>query len=285
MDNNIKHSKYKNTYLIYEFLVRKVTEEAMNGISLNESNAFKIINKYYSRGVLKEEFSIYKALLETTITNKYSVEFLISESLKMHRNLSQKKLRTERYNLIKEIKEHYNLENLFSTKLEDYKKIASTYILLESNLKNEITTKSVYMGLIMENIMNPKTQPKTIKILEAVDKASPEQRKLAYMMMINSFNKKYGSLLNENQKKFIQDYIYSNTTENNWVLQHITKIKSESKKYLNKLDSSTDEADVILKIKLSECVNKMRQLEKKKIYNQDDHAKILNFYKLFEYLD
>lgn len=284
MDNNIKHSKYKNTYLIYEFLVRKVTEEAMNGISLNESKAFKIINKYYSKGVLKEEFSIYKALLETTITNKYSVEFLISESLKMHKNLSQKKLRAERYNLIKEIKENYDLENLFSTKIDDYKKIASTYVLLEANVKNNLTTKSVYMGMIMENIINPKSTPKTIKIMEAVDKAEPEDRKLAYMMLINSFNKKYGTTLNENQKKFIQDYIYSNTTENNWVLRHITKIKNESKKILNKLESSNEEDDVILKIKLNECVNRVKQMEKKKIFNQEDHAKLLNFYKLFEYL-
>lgn len=284
MDNNIKHSKYKNTYLIYEFLVRKVTEEAMNGISLNDSKAFKIINKYYSKGVLKEEFSIYKALLETTITNKYSVEFLISESLKMHRNLSQKKLRTERYNLIKEIKDNYDLENLFSTKIDDYKKIASTYILLEANVKNNLTTKSVYMGMIMENIINPKSSPKTIKIMEAVDKAEPENRKLAYMMLINSFNKKYGTTLNENQKKFIQDYIYSNTAENNWVLQHITKIKNESKKYLTRLENSNEEEDVILKIKLTECVNRVKQMERKKIFNQEDHAKILNFYKLFEYL-
>lgn len=279
----VKHSKFKNTYLIYEFLTRQIACEIIDGAkSIRESNAYKIIEKHFKKGVLVEEFSLYQALLNNRMNNRYGAEHLLEAVVNKHSKISQKELRNSKYNLIKDIKESYDINKLFSTAIPEYKESASVFALFESVSKNDIVNTSRFKGILMETIMTPKTNEKTEKIMEAIDKASPDERKLAYHILVNSFNKKFSGALNEGQKKFIQDYIYSNTLENGWVYEHIKRVKQSLSKTIRTKPKNNEQK--VIQLKLNECVNRMKQLESKKIFKDDDYYKILGAYKLIEHL-
>jgi hypothetical protein len=283
-NNKIKHSKFKNSYLIYEFLTRQIACEIIDDSkTIKESKAYKIIQKHYNRGVLVEEFGLYQAIINNRMSNKYGAEHLLEAVIDRYKTISQKELRKSKYNLIKDIKESYDINKLFSTNIPEYKESASVYALFESVSKKDIVNSSRFKGILMETIMTPKNNEKTEKIMEAIDKASPDERKLAYHILVNSFNKKFSGALNEGQKKFIQDYIYSNTLENGWVYEHIKKVKQSLSKSTKSKPKTND--DTVLNLKLNECIIKMKQLEAKKIFKDDDYYKILGAYKLVEHLE
>lgn len=285
--DKIKHSKFQNTYLIYQFLVRKATEDAMVGTPLKESQAFKLINKHFAKGILKEEFSVYSALLETEVPTRYGAETLINEALKIHKDLPHGNIKRARYALIKDIKESYDIEKLFSTRVGDYKNIASAYILLESNIKKSIPTKAKFMSMFVENVTRHRdVVSKETPIMKIIDKTDPLDRKLMIGILTEEMNQQFGHTLTEGQKQFVRDYITSSSDESDWFNNHVVKIKSHTKKKINELKKrgSSDPDDSVLCLKLTECVNRLDSLMKKKIHNTEDLVKVMNFYKLLEYV-
>ena len=280
---SIKHSKFKNTYLIYEFLVRQTLTDLLGGQKLEECRAFEIIRNNFSKGVLKEELLLYQALVNNTINNKNTVDYLIKECLERQKTLPHNDLRRAKYNLIGEIKKHYDINKLFSTEIPDYAEAGAVYMMFEANKKSNVLKKAKFMGVISENVMKPKDDKKSTKLFECIKEAPQDERELAYKILVNSFNKNFTTALNENQKKYMKDYIYSNTNESGWVQDHISSLKGTIKKSQKKLIGNTD--DKVLSLKLDECVKKLNAISEKKIFNDEDHEKILNMYKLSDLLE
>lgn len=278
------HSKYKNTYLIFEFLIRQLTNEMMSGVAIKESNAYQIIQKNFSSGLLKEELTLYQALVDNKLSKTYSAEILLNECIKRYKSLNKRKLDAMRYNLVKKIKECYDIDKLFSTQVEQYKEAGSVYFLFETVKNRDILNESKFAGDIMGNLLSPKEKKKSIQIFECIKEASQEDREMAFKMMVNSFNKKFSSALNENQKEFIQDYTYNHTNENGWIKKHLNRIKRSIISESKNLDDSIYGQN-ILKIKLKECVKVIDYIAKKKVLNEDDHTKVIQSYKLIDQLN
>ena len=58
----LKHSKYKNTGILFEMLVRKLTSETL---SSNKSTTVDIIKNYFGRNTeLSKELQLYNTLLK-----------------------------------------------------------------------------------------------------------------------------------------------------------------------------------------------------------------------------
>jgi len=125
---NIKHSKYKNTGILFELLVRQVTADTLNGV---ESAAIKLIQKYFVKSELGKEYKLYEALTKTTTLTESKANVLIQTLLESSKKLNRRALKKEKYNLINEIKTSYNLEEFFKTKLPHYKVHAAYYMLSE----------------------------------------------------------------------------------------------------------------------------------------------------------
>lgn len=280
---SIKHSKFKNTYLIYEFLVRQTLNDLLDKKDLKESKAFNIIQENFSKGILKEELMLYQALVNTRMNNNNSIDYLIKECVSRHKNLSQNDLRAKKYALIGEIKKHYDINNLFSTQLPEYADAGAVYMLFEAENKSNILKKAKYMGVISENIASPKKETKGDKIFECINNASPDERELASKILLTSFNKKFTNALTESQRRFMDKYIHNNTNESGWINEEITTIKSKIKKSKSKLTDSKE--DFVMGLKLDECVKKLDSISKKKIVKDEDHSKILKMEKLVDLLD
>ena len=128
---SIKHLKLRNTGLIYETLLRQITIDALEGKL--DSPVFNILREYFSKGtLLTEELGLYNSIMEYKSKKEEKVEFFLKTAIKLRKQINETILAKEKYNVIKTIKEHYDLESLFNAKISNYKVLASIYKLFET---------------------------------------------------------------------------------------------------------------------------------------------------------
>ena len=189
---NIKHSKYKNTGILFELLVRQVTADTLNG---GESSALSIIQKYFVKSELSKEYRLYEVLGKNTSLTEGKAAMVLQTLIQNSKKLNRSILRREKYNLINEIKKHYNLESFFRTKLPHYKTYAAFYTLTEiENTEalvdtNQIVNNKVTLleHLSTSNIKETKVEAEVLRDFQSYDK---DTRMLTYRILMEKFNGK-----------------------------------------------------------------------------------------------
>jgi len=255
MHNKTKHSKIRNSGLLFEFLLRQITLDVLNKKS--SSGAVKMIKENFNEtSELGKELSLYNVLLNTKFKDDKRAEFFINEVLEQRKKLNNSKLRRERYNLIKVIKENYDSVKLFSTKVKNYKLYATIYKLFEFNqLSPEEKTESFFN--IVEHITTPAN---TIKLSETIGGSNipndSDLRILTYRTLLEKFNAKY-SKLNGNQKSLLREYI-NNVSNTNSLKETIQTIVSELKQDLK--NHKKNLKDKVVKIKMNEAIKSIEAL-------------------------
>ena len=255
MHNKIKHSKIRNSGLLFEFLLRQITLDVLN--KHNSSKAVLMIKENFNdRTELGKELALYNVLLNTKFNNDKKAEFFINEVLQQRQKINNSKLKRERYNLIKVIKENYDTNKLFSSKVKNYKLYATIYKLFELNsLSPEEKTESFFN--IVEHITTPE---KTIKLSETIGGApipdDSDLRILTYRTLLEKFNAKY-SKLNKNQKYLLREYI-NNISNTNSLKDTISQLVKELKKDLQ--THKTQLKDDVVKIKMKEAINSINEM-------------------------
>ena len=273
-----KHNKYKNTGILFELLTRQITSDI---ISNKESAAVNIIKKYFSKGELVKEYKIYQALTKATSLNEVKAESIISSTIKLSERLNRTALRKEKYNLIKEIKQHYDLEEFFKAKIHNYKAHAAIYNLLEAQNSLEfidpsfvITNKVTLLEfLTKQDIDKNKVEDQVMKEYASQDKAT---RALISKMLIEKFNEKYANLLPE-QRNVLKTYI-NNITNTVSLREFINKELDNIKNSLISLQPLVQ--DKRTQIKLTELVSIIKPLDKTESAKDEDILNILQFHEL-----
>ena len=126
----IKHSKYKNTGILFELLTRQITSDT---ISDGGNKALSILKKYFnSKSELLKEYKIYNALSTKSYPDENKATILVNTLIEAHTKLNRSQLRREKYNLIKELKSTYDLNDFFKAQITNYKTMASIYNLPSS---------------------------------------------------------------------------------------------------------------------------------------------------------
>ena len=85
----IKHSKYKNTGVLFELLVRQSTSDLMSNI---DSKAVKIFKKYFTNTELSKEYNLYSTVLNAPKLNESKAEVLVSTIIEQAKKLDREKL-------------------------------------------------------------------------------------------------------------------------------------------------------------------------------------------------
>ena len=124
----IKHSKYKNTGLLFELLVRQITADTLNGGS---SPSLNILKKSFAKTELGKEYKLYETLFKNKNISEGKAEITLNTILEATRKLNRSALRREKYNLINEISKHYNINEFFRHQVPNYKGYAAFYKLIE----------------------------------------------------------------------------------------------------------------------------------------------------------
>lgn len=277
-----KHSKYRNTGIIFELLTRQIASDIMSN---KDSQAVPLIKKYFANTELAKEHKLYQSLVTINSISDIKANNLIEAVLRLSERLNKTVLKKEKYNLIKEIKDNYNIDEFFKAKVQNYKINASIYNLIESHNSSEFSTPEY----ILENrntLFNFLTETNTNKeevknnILEEYSKQDKGTRMLIYKMVIESFNNKYKILLPE-QKKLLKEYInnISNTTSlKEYINEQTENIKLELEILSNKVE------DDRTKIKLNEVNNILIPISKGENVNDDDVLNLMNYYELLNEL-
>jgi hypothetical protein len=279
---NIKHSKYKNTGILFELLVRQITADTLSGV---DSKATKILKKYFVKTELGREYKLYETLSKHKNLTEGKAEVVINSIIESSKNLNRGALKRQKYNIIKEIASHYNLDEFFKTKLPSYKSQAALYTLLEiynsENLSNPdqiIDNKIIILEtLTTKSIDKQKVEDDLMTEFQTYDK---DLRILTYRVMLEKFNGKYESL-NTSQKMVLKEFI--NSIDSTPKLKEfyntkITEIKSELSNLCKKV------SDKAIQIKLTEVNNMLTPLGKLSKIDNDDLVNLLQYYALLEEL-
>lgn len=253
----LKHSKIKNTGILFELLVRQITIEVLNGDKTE--HAKRILKEFFNpKTELNRELRLYDLLIKEKYNTESKAEKFIDTVCEAYKKINQTKLSKEKYNLIKEISSKFDINQFFSSPITNYKEFASVYKLFESKKMNNYNIKDAFNArvTIIENIIsrpiqkqaNSKIKDKLVETYKSQDK---DLRLLTYRILVENFNKKY-TTLNREQKALLKEYInnINNTTKfKEFVSTQIPFIVKELKKIRTKID------DKITLIKLDETVS------------------------------
>ena len=205
----IKHSKFKNTGFLFELLTRQITVEILNG---SEERAKRIIKEFYGRGTeLSKELRLFNLLINEKYNSESKAEKFIQAILEAHSTIDYKKLQREKYNLVKSIKENFEINNFLSSPVTNYKILASIHKLFEAKTHNILDVKDIFDSklTLVEHISSNSQvvlKEKEDKLVEEYKKQEKDLRLLTYKILVETFNKKY-TTLNDAQKGLLREYI------------------------------------------------------------------------------
>jgi len=279
---NIKHSKYKNTGILFELLVRQVTADTLNG---GQSPALNIIKKFFVKSELGKELKLYETLTKSKKLNEFRSNLLIQTLLESANKLNRKNLKREKYNLINEIKKHYNLDEFFKTKLPNYKTQAAFYTLIEAQNSSELISPDQIVSnkyTILEHLtLGPVNQEKVKdEVIQEFQTYDKDVRMLTYKILLEKFNGKYSDLY-ESQKEVLKEFITSvdSTPKLRTFYNNRIQMLKEELGVLSK--NITDKA---VQIKLHEVLPLIVEIEKNQPIKNDNIVDLLQYCELVEEL-
>ena len=273
--SKFNHSKLRNTGLLFEFLLRQVTVDVLN--KKKESPALKIIKKQFNEHTeIGKELALYNLIMTKKFKSDKKADFFLSEVIRQRGKLNNATLRREKYNIIASIKESYDVNQLFSSKVPHYKVFASVYKLFEGINEMGADEKTESYFIIVENVTTVKhTKNKSYIPEEFKDK---DLRILSYKTLLEKFNKKYTNLSDE-QKHVLKEYISNISNTNNFSIFVETQIPKLKKKLNGKVKKVKDK---VLKIKLQEAINCVDKFCLNESKQTDDNSvvQLLRYYEL-----
>jgi hypothetical protein len=278
----IKHSKYKNTGLLFELLVRQITADTLSG---KDSKATNLLKKYFVKTELSREYKLYESLSKYKNITEAKAETVINTLIESSKDLNRGALKRQKYNLINEIQKHYNLDEFFKTKLPNYKAYASLYTLIEiynsENLSNPDQIISNKLN-ILEHLSSKPVEKTKVEdnLLEEFKSYDKDLRILTYKVMLEKFNGKYADL-NDNQKIVLKEFI--NSVDSTPKLKEFYNTKVGEIKYqLTELNKKV--TNKAIQIKINEIQNLITPLSKISKIGNNDLVNLLQYYELIDEL-
>lgn len=275
----IKHSKYKNTGLIFELLVKQV---AADTLSRKDSPAVKIIKKFYTGNTsLVKEFKLYDFVIKNKGVGARKAETILSTIIEISRKLDTASLKKQKYELIKELKAHYTLEEFFSIKVDSYKPLAALYCLLEAQNTADLVDPNVFVDnktTLLEHLtQNTQSQGKVKDaLIEEYSKYDKDLRLLTYKILLEKFNNQYKDLLPE-QKNILKEFITSvnsTTRLRNTVNEEMKNLKSQISEMKGKI------TDDIVRIKLEEIQKTITPIKNTQKVDDTHLVNLMQYYEL-----
>ena len=273
----IKHSKYKNTGILFELLVRQITADTLKG---GDSPAIDILKKYFVKSELSREYKLYESILKSKILSESHANVYVETTISNSKHLNRSILKKQKYNLINEIKQSYDLATFFGSKISNYKVLASIYTLMESNSTNILDNKQLINNKInlLEHLTKKESNSLESKeiVLQEFSTYDKDVRSLTYRILLEKFNEKYDSL-NSDQKQVLKEYINSVDSTPGLRKFYNTKIVELKNKLL---EGSKNIDDKATKIKIVEISKMLTKLGKTSKVGDNNLVDLLQYYEL-----
>ena len=282
MSSNTKHSKIRNTGILFELLTRQITVDVLN--NNKKAQAAEILKEFFNKKTqLGREYELYRVLTTENYKSETKANHLVGAVISARQKLNNIWLKREKYNLIKKIKENYNVNDFFMVRIPNYKVNASIFKLFDSNVDNSPTSKTENLFTVVEHITRKQisSKKKEKAITEGYRKQEKDLRLLAYTILVEKFNKKYSSL-SRVQKKLLREYINNISNTNSlkeFIESETVKVKKQLQSYLPVV------SDKVTKIKLNEAINQAESLMKGRIVEDKQVVTLMRYYQLVKELE
>jgi len=276
----IKHSKFKNTGILFELLVRQIASDT---VSNKDSAAIGLVKKYFSKSELAKEYKLYQALITPKNLSEAKAETFVNSTLEASLRLNKTALRKEKYNLIKEIRENYDLEEFFKAKINNYKQYAAAFNLIEAHNSLEFTEPQQIIDnkiTLLEHITRKEINKESVKdrVMEEYGNMDKGTRILAYRMLLEKFNSKYATI-SDKQKGVLKEFInnISNTTKlREFVNSNFKTITEEITALIPTISDKTTQ------IKLAEVITLLHPLDKTQSVKDENIISLLQYHQLID---
>lgn len=274
----IKHSKYKNTGLIFELLVKQI---AADTLSRQDSPAVKVLKKFYTgKSSLVREFRLYEYILKNKGVSQMKGETILSTITEISRKIDRTTIKKQKYELIAEIKNSYDLDEFFSMKVRDYKPLAALYCLMEAQTTDLVDPQFIVNNktTLLEHLTSSEQSEENIKdtLVEEYAKYDKDLRLLTYKILLEKFNGTYSNLLPE-QKNILREFINASESQvklRNLINEELTKVSTA----VNELKGRV--SDDIAKIKLDEVAKNITPISNKTKVVDNHIVNLLQYYEL-----
>ena len=275
----IKHSKYRNTGLIFELLVKQIAADTLNK---KESSAIDILRKHFTgKTSLVREFKLYEFILKNKGVGQYKAETILSTITEISRKLNRNTLKEQKYSLISDIKKGYDINEFFSIQVTDYKALASLYCLLEAQNNNDLVDPNLlinFKSTLLEHLTTELQDKEDVKdtLIEEYSKYDKDLKLLTFKILLEKFNDKYKDLLPQ-QKNILKEFITSvnsQTRLRTLVNEELGNIKNEVSKLAAKVK------DEVVKIKLDEVTKSINILSNKDKIKDSHLINLMQYYDL-----
>ena len=274
----IKHSKYKNTGILFELLVRQITADTLKG---GDSPAIDLLKKYFVKTELGREYKLYESVLKSKVLNEGRANMIVSTILEASQKFNKSTLRKQKYNLINEIKNHYVLENFFGSQIKNYKELAALYTLIEGyNSKEQIDSDQLVSSKItlLEHLTEKPVEVNVVKedVFKEFATYDKDLRILTYRVLLEKFNEKYEGLSDE-QKQVLKEYI--NSVDSTPGLRDFYNSKINELKFSLNTEAKNIK-DKAIQIKITEVAKLLNELSKTDKVGDSNLVDLLQYYEL-----
>lgn len=276
----LKHSKYKNTGILFEMLVRKLTSETL---SSNKTVTVDIIKKYFGKNTeLAKELYLYNSLMKENFKSEAQALDYIRTVKAAHDKLNQSVLKRQRYNLVKEISEKFVFDHLAKIHISNYKALASINMIFEYAETDNPKQIAACKHAIVEHVTIPNKKLQANDSLTKSFESQPKDiRLLSYKLLVDKFNEKYSSTLDESQKQLLNKYI-TNVNDTvalrEYIEKIIPKIKSDLSMQANHI------SDKATKIKVKKLSEMLCTVENMKSIKESHVLSLLRYFDLIKEL-
>jgi hypothetical protein len=272
---SIKHSKFKNTGLLFELLVRQITSDTLEG---KNSAAINILKKYFVNTELGKEYRLYEQVTAYKNLTEAKADMIINTLVETSTKLKRSEIRKQKYNLVREIKDSYNVEKFFKAKVTNYKVFAALNNLIENQSSEKVAPETVINNklTILEHLTKIPVTIQADELMEEYKGYSKDLRILTYKMLLDKFNEKYDHLTGK-QKEVLREVITSvdNTDKlKEYYNGRITEVQNLLEGKITKIK------DEVLKIKITEVLKYVKPLEKTEKVTNDCIINLLQYYEL-----
>ena len=274
----IKHSKYKNTGILFELLVRQITADTLKG---GDPPAISILKEYFVKTSLGREYKLYESVLKSKVLNEGRANIVISTILESSQRFNRSSLRKQKYNLINEIKKHYDIDVFFGSKIKNYKELAALYTLIEGYNSKEVSDSNQLISnkiTLLEHLTKKEVNTEEVKedVIKEFQTYDKDLRILTYKVLLEKFNSKYEDLSKE-QKQVLKEFINSVDSTPGLRDFYNSKIKDLQATLNEEAKSIKDKAT---QIKIQEVAKYLVELDKTTKVSNNNLVDLLQYYEL-----
>jgi hypothetical protein len=271
------HNKKRNTGLLYEFLIRTISQALVDDDKRKSSRALKIVKTHFKPGTeLYKEFRLINSIMKTTISAESVASSILGEAKLAARSHDLNALDREKSLLIRSINHQLSDDNFYDQHIVEYRTYATVQNLLNSwrSSSADLSKMAEYEDQIVRWLVTPKTESNE----QVTTEGSNGSNRLLMKIMMKKLGEKYDDTLTTEQKSLIKAYAFStanddektitmklneikdkllksiesyteNKKEEKYLVEKLSEVKSRLLNEINQVDDSTV-AEYMLYIKL-----------------------------------